>query len=469
MATTLSQKLVEVQEANDVIRGFFHQFAVGELLRKCRAQKSRGFSVTQIFIYLLGCMFSPISTYMAMKIGTYKEEFQKNTIYRFCNSAGINWHRFVRLLSERVIRTFMRPATSDQRLEYFVFDDTPFPKSGKKTELVAKFFNHVNMTYPLGFRILTMLWSDEYSSIPVDFCPLSSSNSDLVKYPAKKCDKRSIAGQIRKQAQQKAPDIMVDMIKKALNVGHSANYVLFDSWFASPKGITAIKKDIGIDVIAMLKKSRKVYYEYNGQQLDVKKIYSMNRKRPGRSKYLLSVEVNLIQKQGGKVISSIPARIVYVRNKANRKDWIALISTDMEVSEEEIIRRYGTRWNIEVYFKTCKQYLKLLKECNSPSFDAFTCHLAIVAVRYMILSVSQRSNTDDRTVGELFWIFTAEAAEITYNHSLCLILQVMLDTVREFFHATEEQTDAFVISFMERLPEHLRRALCLELGVGYGA
>ena len=29
----------------------------------------------------------------------------------------------------------------------------------------------------------------------------------------------------------------------------------------------------------------------------------------------------------------------------------------MEISEEEIIRRYGARWNIEVYFKTCKQYL----------------------------------------------------------------------------------------------------------------
>ena len=468
MATTLSQKLVEAQEANDTLRSFIHQFAVGELLRKCRAQKSKGFPVTQIFIYLLGCMFSPISTYMAMKIGTYKEEFQKNTIYRFCNSAGINWHRFVRILSERVIRTFMRPATSDKRIEYFVFDDTPFPKSGKKTELVAKFFNHVNMTYPLGFRILTMIWSDEYSSVPIDFCPLSSSNDDLVKCPARKYDRRSIAGQIRKQAQQKAPDIMIDMIKKALHAGHSADYVLFDSWFSSPKAITAIKEDIGIHVISMLKKSSKVYYEYNGEQFDIKKIYAINRKRPGRSKYLLSVEVNLIQKKSGKVISRIPARIVYVRNKADRKDWIALISTDLDISEEEIIRRYGTRWNIEVYFKTCKQYLKLLKECNSPSFDAFTCHLAIVAVRYMILSVAQRSNTDDRTIGELFWIFTAEAAEISYNHSLCLILQALLEAVREFFHATEDQMDAFVMSFMSKLPEHLQIVLCPELCAQYG-
>ena len=195
----------------------------------------------------------------------------------------------------------------------------------------------------------------------------------------------------------------------------------------------------------------------------------MNRKRPGRSRYLLSVEVNLIQKQSGKVISSIPVRIVYVRNKSNRKDWIALISTDMEISEEEIIRRYGVRWNIEVYFKTCKQYLKLLKECNSLSFDAFTCHLAIVAVRYMILSVSQRANSDDRTVGELFWILTAEAAEISYNQSLFLILQALLETIQEFFHVSDEQMEAFVISFMGKLPEHLQRALCPDFAVVCGA
>ena len=460
MATTLSQVLTETQEANDAVKSFLHQFQVGDLMRKCRAHKIKGFPVLHIFIYLLECMFSPISTYMSMKIETYKEPFSKNTIYRFCNNAGINWHKFLRLLSVRVIRQFMRPATSDERIEYFVLDDTPFAKTGKKSELVAKFFNHVNMTYQYGFRILTLIWTDEYSSVPIDFCPLSSGNSKLLKCSPKECDGRTIAAQIRKQSQQKAPDIILDMLKKAIRAGHSARYVLFDSWFSTPKGITAIKKELALDVIAMVKKSSKVFYEYQGEQLDIKKIYSMNRKRPGRSKYLLSVQVNLIQKENRKVVSSLPARIVYVRNKSNRKEWIALISTDMKLSEDEIIRRYGARWNIEVYFKTCKQYLKLQKECNSPSFDAFTCHLTIVAVRYMILSVQQRSNTDDRTIGELFWIITAEVAEISYLHSLGLILEALLETVREFFRVSDEQMMAFTRSFFQRLPEHLQRALC---------
>lgn len=132
----------------------------------------------------------------------------------------------------------------------------------------------------------------------------------------------------------------------------------------------------------------------------------------------------------------------------------------MNISEEEIIRRYGARWNIEINFKTCKQYLKMLKECSSPSFDAFTCHLAIVAVRYMILSVQQRSNTDDRTIGELFWAITAEAAEISYFHSLKLILDALIETVREFFQVSDEQMEAFTLSFFHHLPKFLQRALC---------
>ena len=40
--------------------------------------------------------------------------------------------------------------------------------------------------------------------------------------------------------------------------------MLFDSWFATPKGITAIKKELFLDVFAMLKKSVKVFYEYDG-------------------------------------------------------------------------------------------------------------------------------------------------------------------------------------------------------------
>ena len=457
---TISQSELLLQDATNEVGSFLRKYQVSDILKQCNGYKQKGFSVIQLFAYLVTLMFQPLSTYMSMRVGAYKEPFSKNTIRRFCNNASINWHKFLRTLSQKLVVEFMRPATSDDREEYFVIDDTPFRKSGKKTELVSKFFNHVSMNYELGYRILTLLWTDGYSNVPVDFVPLSSGNENLIVAKAKEYDGRTIAGKIRKQACMKAPELILKMLSQAVAAGHTAKYVLFDSWFATPKGIMDIKNRLGMDVIAMVKKSGKVYYEYDGVQHDVKEIFSHCKKRRGRSKYLLSVEVNLLQKKNGKILERMPAKLVYVRNKANKKDWIAIICTDTTLSEEETIKRYGYRWNIEVYFKTCKQQLKLLKECGSPSFDAFTCHLTIVAVRYMILSIQQRSNTDDRTIGELFWIITAEVAEISYNHSLRLILDALLDTVREFFQVSDEQMTAFTLSFFNRLPEHLQRALC---------
>lgn len=81
----------------------------------------------------------------------------------------------------------------------------------------------------------------------------------------------------------------------------------------------------------------------------------------------------------------IPAKIVCVRNKANRKDWLAFICTDTTLSEEEIIRIYGQSWKIEVFFKTCKSMLNLIGECHSLSYDALTAHVAITSDVSMIL------------------------------------------------------------------------------------
>ena len=79
---------------------------------------------------------------------------------------------------------------------------------------------------------------------------------------------------------------MIELLKKALAAGHDANYVLFDTWFSNPAQFIAVK-ELGLDSIAMVKKSSRIHYEYEEQQLSVKQIFSKNKKRRGRSKYRL--------------------------------------------------------------------------------------------------------------------------------------------------------------------------------------
>ncbi len=440
-------------EISNSVTNFMNKFQIGKLLFKCNAGKAKGIPVIEVFRYLFCLIFSNRSMYMQRKTGTFDGSFCKNTVYRFLNNAKINWFRFTTLLSSRIINDFMQPLTGENRKDVFVIDDSLFDRSrSKKTELLAKVFDHCSMKYKNGYRMLTLGWSDGNSFVPINHCLMSAADDKNLLCKAADFDGRSLAGKRRRQSRRKATEVMIDLLKAARSSGISAKYVLFDSWFSSPKTITVLKADCELDTIAMVKKSSKIKYGYQDGKYNIKEIYKQCKKRRGRSKYLLSVDVTVGNE-------AIPAKIVCVRNKSKKKDWLAIISTDTTISEEEIIRIYGKRWDIEVFFKTCKSYLHLAKECRSLSYDALTAHVSVVFVRYMMLAVTQRCNTDDKTVCELFYRLMDELDDITFSQSMRIIIDALMDTVMEHFHITEQQLEDFTTSFVQRLPKYMQKAL----------
>ena len=440
------------QELFNAISSFFSRFKVGNLLRKCNAQKEKGVPVLQIFKYKLCNVFADRSMYMQQKTGSYREVFSKNTFYRFLNSRKTNWLRFTTLLSREVSKT-IEPLTGEDRINAFVVDDSLFERTScKKTELGSRVFDHASMRYTKGYRLMTLGWTDGNTFLPINSSLLASSKTSNLIGPLEYYDGRSLAARRRNLAQTKGTDVMLELIKAARKCGHTANYVLYDSWFSNPAQLVAVK-DLGLDSIAMIKKSSRIRYEFEGKQLSINRIFGISKKRRGRSKYLLSVDVMVGKDQ------KIPAKIVCVRNKKNKKDWIAFICTNPILSEEEIIRIYGKRWQIEVFFKTCKSYLQLVSECHSLSYDALTAHVAIVFVRYMMIALEQRKDEDFRSLGEIFFYFTDELTDITFAESLQILLKAMFECIYAIFQVTKEQMDTFIEMFIKRLPEYMQRAL----------
>ena len=88
-----------------------------------------------------------------------------------------------------------------------------------------------------------------------------------------------------------------------------------------------------------------------------------------------------------------------------------------------------------------------------------TAHVAIVMVRYMILSVSQREDEDQRALGELFFVMLTELEDITFQHSMMVLVEAMFQTVKSMFRITEEQLEVFATDFYNRLPEYMQKAL----------
>ncbi len=441
------------QNLYNAISSFFSRFKIGDLLRKCNAQKEKGVHVIDIFKYKLCNVFADRSMYMQQKTGSFKGHFSKNTFYRFLNSTRTNWLRFTTMLSKQVADT-IEPLTDKSRVNAFVVDDSLFERSScKSTELGSKVFDHVSMQFRKGYRLMTVGWTDGNTFLPVNSSLLASSKDDNVICGEKHYDGRSLAAKRRKLARTKGTEVMIELFKSALAAGHTADYVLFDTWFSNPAQLLAVK-GLGLDAIAMIKKSKKIYYEYEGERLSINRIFGICKKRRGRSKYLLSVNVMV-----GTGDNKIPAKIVCVRNKKNKHDWVALISTDPDLSEEEIIRIYGKRWQIEVFFKTCKSYLNLVNECHSLSYDALTAHVAIVFTRYLMIALEQRRNSDNRSLGELFYFFTDELADITFGESFMLILNMMVESVMAVMHPTDDQIKLILEMFIGKLPEYLQSSL----------
>ena len=63
-------------------------------------------------------------------------------------------------------------------------------------------------------------------------------------------------------------DVMIYLLKTASGAGHQTKYVLFDSWFSNPKQIFDVK-ELGLNVIAMVKRSSKRNYIFEDKHMNI--------------------------------------------------------------------------------------------------------------------------------------------------------------------------------------------------------
>ena len=152
-----------------------------------------------------------------------------------------------------------------------------------------------------------------------------------------------------------------------------------------------------------------------------------------------------------------PVRLVYVPNRNKKREYLVLATTDMSLSEDEIIRNYGKRWGIEVFFKVCKSYLKLSKESRSLSYDAMTAHVAIVFTRYMMLAVEQRESVDERSLGELFFISIEELSDVTLTTAVELIILEFVKQIERADVMDSDKLAAMVEKFIASLPSLIKQ------------
>ena len=151
-----------------------------------------------------------------------------------------------------------------------------------------------------------------------------------------------------------------------------------------------------------------MFFRYDGEDMSLISIYNKNKKRRGKSKYLLSVMVDVV-KDG----DIIPAKVVYVRNRNKRKEYLCLISTDVNLDENE----------------------------------------------NMMLSLESREYNDNRSLGELFLYFSDEMSDITWIQAFQMLLQMFRTMLSDNTELSDEKIDELANAFMDALPALLKTKL----------
>lgn len=154
--------------------------------------------------------------------------------------------------------------------------------------------------------------------------------------------------------------------------------------------------------------------------------------------------------------NGISVKVVFVRNRNKKSDWLAILSTDCTLSDQKIIRIYGMRWDIEVFFKTTKSLLKLQKEFQSRSYDALISHTTIVFTRYIVLSWQNRCSTDDRTLGGMFYELCDEVHELDWAVVLQQLIELLQDTLKHTNKRIQKLIKSQLLQWIAGLPNYIK-------------
>jgi hypothetical protein len=490
-----------VNKIESSFASFFKTFQISSLFRQCRIEKKRGIPCPPLFSFVFLLIFTGKNLYRHFhpcSLPSTKRQqvnaYGDDTVYRFLQDSTFHWKKFLTLLTKRIIRQFIQPLNEIDRVTVLTIDDSLIKREeSHEVELLSKHFDHTSHQMVKGFNMLTLGYDDGSTFLPIDFTLMSAPKHYVNPWESHQWKQdlhpSSLAYQRRNISTLPKPEVVKQMLSRAIQNGITANYVLFDSWFSINQSlIKHIQKDTGMDVICMLKRS-KAYYGYQKKLLSLPSLFEACQKRYGKKAIVLDdhtklfgsllvslgkqskrftqesgkekQEINRSNASKPEELNDFLVKVVFVenRNKKSKRVWLALLSTDISLSDEEIIRIYGKRWDIEVFFKSIKSLLRVEKEYQLRNFDSINAHISIVCCRYCYLSWLSRKQQDPRTLGDLFYQAWDEMEDIRFMEALERIIKMFTVYLMEALPEAAMKIQELFTSFIKSLPCYILRSL----------
>jgi len=219
--------------------------------------------------------------------------------------------------------------------------------------------------------------------------------------------------------------MLIEMIRTAISGGIRFDYLLTDSWFTSFELIKFIAtRGIKCHFLGMVKRGNRKYI-FKGKELTFSGILSALK----RTKMSYSKKLRCWYYQAEVELNGLKIKLIFCK-MSKRGDWNGLLTTNTKLTFEKAFEIYATRWTIEVFFKECKQYLRLGK-CESRHFEAQIAATTLCLLQYNLLSVVKRFESYE-SLGALFRQSKAEILEINVKERIWLIITEILIELADF-------------------------------------
>ncbi len=366
-----------------------------DLLKRAKFNKRSGTSADSV-VYLLmlwvWLKVNSVSMFSRDALLSFSSS-KKDALYDFINHENLDWRKLQLLTAKKILKPH-----EGNKLNAFVIDDSVKIRRGKKMPGVSKHFDHLTARCVNGQQIVTLGLANDELFTPIDNeIFISKTDRQVADYQFK--DGRSIAAKrYEKSREQTKPDMVCDMISRAIRNGINAEYFLADAWFATKRILKMTVEQSLVAIVRMKRNKMKYRFMENGESklLSAEELYKQHIKGqwhnlkniPYQSKSII-VELNLTT-ETKKDPQWIKVKLLYVRSmneakqQASKNDWALFLSTDSLLEDEKILEIYALRWEIEVYFKEAKQKLGFLKE-QSRHYGAYIASIHLTGLRFCLL------------------------------------------------------------------------------------
>jgi hypothetical protein len=205
---------------------------------------------------------------------------------------------------------------------------------------------------------------------------------------------------------------------------------------------------MGFHGVGMLKASN-ILYRYKGKLYKLEALYALAKPFIHRENDFATLGVQLGD--------GTPLSITFVLDRRSKRDWLAIGTTDLSLSPQQVISLYSQRWNIEVFFKTVKSCLGFANECKSRSFDAVVCSVSVVFTRHMLLTWMNYCMPEPETEGQVFFRLFEEMQECTFPEALSIVLREIIAHFVDY----DEPMDMTLREFFANLPSSFNPLLAV--------